>query len=157
MSDPRLRRHVDTVSALLLDLDDDDRRLAQEAARQRLRPPLLPFVIDRLIRRLRHPSPAMRRRAAESLAALGLPVVPAVALALVRGRTPAVRARLAEVLAAVGRGLDREHRAELVQTFERVMAAVKDGMVARACEEALKVLQADEQTAGLPGAPPPSN
>src|SRR5579885_1411901 len=123
------RRLVDRVVAILMEIDDEDRRQAQEACRQKLRPPLRPFVIERLLGKLRHPSPSTRWRAAESLAALGLPVVPAVTLALARSRTPLVRARLAEVLAAVGRGLEREHRAELVRTLERVMAAAKDALV----------------------------
>ncbi len=143
LKSPVVRKAVTNVVNFLTDIDEEGRQAAVDAALLYLRQPLLAPVLDRLIGRLRHGSPAMRGRAAASLAELGPLAAPAVAAALARARHPLLRRRLAGVLALMGPRLGRAGRAEAVRALEAVRASTTLAALASDCAAAITALGAD--------------
>ncbi|HEX5272024.1 MAG TPA: hypothetical protein VFW33_16120 [Gemmataceae bacterium] len=141
LQSPAGRRTIAQLVSFLVDLDDEVRREAVADARLVLRRPLLGPVLDGLLRRLRHDSPAMRQRAANSLAGLGPLAAPTVVGALARGRDALVRRRLAGVLAAMGPHLEQGDRLELTCALESVQRTARSATLASDCADAIKALR----------------
>jgi hypothetical protein len=151
---PAHRRAITWLVDFLTDLDDEVRRESLADARRALRPPFLDPVLDGLINRLRHESPAMQRWAAEALVGLGPPAVLPVVRELRRRRNLLVRIRLVQVLADFGPALSPEVRQELVRLLTQVAAGDRTGLLARRCARAIARLGPEEPAAGGPGASP---